>query len=370
MNGIGDDGPVDMNGALRSEPIGGVERVGLDHLCPGAVAPKALSTPQGMTASQWEKRKLTHLPSHPGSTICKGTRRLTAMHHPSHEHLRAVPLLVADYCCMRVVDEMEVQPNLVMMLYPSKLVFAHAVPRNRIELIAIRLNVNFIRDAGVTHVACRSLRKESNCAVIDEAVSKFGGVRVKVVHMMVAMTMVCLSPRLKEMNPTHRPMHQLLFHRRARYRLCRNSLITANPPPIGLPKGPSGPSKTSPGPSSPRCRHTFVFPSRCNILLPVGLCTTTCICLTRINVGEAAVPPTAVFTAGRSMRSYVRRGGKVVRFVPKRLRAKAGKPLRYGVFLGRALGSGQRMIGLIGVTWPVPEQWFAWSPNLVGILTA
>ena len=35
-------------------------------------------------------------------------------------------------------------------------------------------------------------------------------------------------------------------------------------------------------------------------------------------------------------------------FVPKRLKAKADQPWRYGVFLGRALGSDQNMIGLPG----------------------
>ena len=59
---IGDPELVDMKDALPSEPIVGVERVIMDQHGPGAVAPKALSSPQGMTAAQWEKHKLAHLP--------------------------------------------------------------------------------------------------------------------------------------------------------------------------------------------------------------------------------------------------------------------------------------------------------------------
>ena len=39
-------------------------------------------------------------------------------------------------------------------------------------------------------------------------------------------------------------------------------------------------------------------------------------------------------------------GERVLWFVPKKLRAKADQPWRYGVFLGRALGSDQNKIGL------------------------
>ena len=96
------------------------------------------------------------------------------MHLASHEHLRVVPLLVADYCFMRVMDEKCLQPILVMRLYPYKLFCATAVPRKGVELSVIRKIVNFIRDAGVTHFVYRSDREAAICSMIDEAVSMLG----------------------------------------------------------------------------------------------------------------------------------------------------------------------------------------------------
>ena len=81
------------------------------------------------------------------------------MHLRSHEHLRVVPLLVADYCFMRFLDEQCLQPVLVMRLYPYKPYFSLAVPMKGVHLPVIRCIVNFLRDAGVTHFVYRSDRE-------------------------------------------------------------------------------------------------------------------------------------------------------------------------------------------------------------------
>ena len=67
-------------------------------------------------------------------------------------------MLFADHCFMRFIDEKELQPILVMRLYPYKLYCSVTVPRKGIELSVTRSIVNFIRDAGVTHVVYRSDR--------------------------------------------------------------------------------------------------------------------------------------------------------------------------------------------------------------------
>ena len=119
-----DDGTsVDLKDALFSDPIVGVERVNVTEHGPGALEARPLTTPPAMTPAEKAKHDLTHLPFHPGCAICAATRRPNSMHLQSHEHLRVVPLLVADYCFMKFADDQCQQPILVMRLYPYKLFF-------------------------------------------------------------------------------------------------------------------------------------------------------------------------------------------------------------------------------------------------------
>ena len=94
---------VDMRLALTSEQIVGAETI-LDHHGPGAITARPLPSPSPMTPAQLAIHNLTHLPYHPGCPICAATRRPNSPHLTSHEHLRVVPLLIADYCFMRFVD--------------------------------------------------------------------------------------------------------------------------------------------------------------------------------------------------------------------------------------------------------------------------
>ena len=119
---------VNLKEALFSDPIVGVERVTLTEHGAGAIEARPLPTPPTMTAAEKAKHDLTHLPFHPGCPICASTRRPNSMHMQAHEHLRVVPLLVADYCFMKFADEQCLQPILVMRLYPYKLYFATAIP--------------------------------------------------------------------------------------------------------------------------------------------------------------------------------------------------------------------------------------------------
>ena len=123
---------VDLKQALFDEQIVGVELVVADENGPGAIAPRAVTSPPQMTPAERAKHNLTHLPYHPGCPVCAATRRPNDSHFVSHEHLRVVPILVADYCFMKFADEQCLQPVLVMRLYPYKLFFLCSDPQEGI----------------------------------------------------------------------------------------------------------------------------------------------------------------------------------------------------------------------------------------------
>ena len=124
-----EDEEVDMKRACLSEPIVGHHPVALDENGPGALEPRPLPSPRSMTPAQRALHNLTHLPFGSGCPLCVSTRSANLPHLSAHEHLRVIPLLVADYCFMRISGDKDLQTVLVMRLYPYKLFFASAVPQ-------------------------------------------------------------------------------------------------------------------------------------------------------------------------------------------------------------------------------------------------
>ena len=92
-----DEPEVNLKDALFSDPIVGIDRVTASEHGPGALPARPLPTPPSMTPAEKAIHDITHLPFHPGCPICASTRRPNTIHPQSHEHLRVVPLLVADY---------------------------------------------------------------------------------------------------------------------------------------------------------------------------------------------------------------------------------------------------------------------------------
>ena len=111
---------VDMKLALLDEPIVGVEQVIHDAHGPGALKPRALPSPKPMTAAQKAIRDLSHLPHDPACPICAAGRGLNLPHQVSNEHLRIIPLLVADYCFIKFAGDSSLQTVLVMRLHPYR----------------------------------------------------------------------------------------------------------------------------------------------------------------------------------------------------------------------------------------------------------
>ena len=87
---IDDPEQVDMEKALLSEPIVGVDKIILDEHGPGALPATPLPSPRSMTPAQKAIHDLTHLPYHSGCPICVSTRRPNSGHYKSHEHIRVI----------------------------------------------------------------------------------------------------------------------------------------------------------------------------------------------------------------------------------------------------------------------------------------
>ena len=69
---IVDDEAVNPKHVLLGEPIVGTKVVTYDASGPGAVKPKLLPTPKGMTAAEWAEHCVTHVKFHDGCPFLQG----------------------------------------------------------------------------------------------------------------------------------------------------------------------------------------------------------------------------------------------------------------------------------------------------------
>ena len=92
---------VDPKDVLMDDRIVGTEHVTLDKHGPGAIEVDPMNAPTEMTPSQWAKHIITHLPYHPGCSICRACKRANTPHVKSHESDREIPLLLGDYAFCR-----------------------------------------------------------------------------------------------------------------------------------------------------------------------------------------------------------------------------------------------------------------------------
>ena len=123
---LGEDDAVDKEHALFGDPIVGQDDVHQEE--PEALEAVAVQTPKGMTAAQWAKHRLTHLPYCDGCPICAAARRPNTQHRATHESDRIVPLLVGDYCFLKSATDSKHLTTLVLRLMPSKTFFCHRGP--------------------------------------------------------------------------------------------------------------------------------------------------------------------------------------------------------------------------------------------------
>ena len=97
-----EDEPVNQKHVLLGDPIVGAKAVTYDDSGPGALKPKLLPAPKGMTEAEWAEHCVSHVKYHSGCPFCVSCRRPNSPHKASNsESSRMLPLLVGDYGFVR-----------------------------------------------------------------------------------------------------------------------------------------------------------------------------------------------------------------------------------------------------------------------------
>ena len=101
--------------AVADKHIIGVEQpdAGHRHATP-------LPSPPEMTPAQRAIHNLTHQPPHRGCPICAASRTPNVKHGPTDENSRTIPLLVEDYCYLRLALDTFLATCSLMRLYPYR----------------------------------------------------------------------------------------------------------------------------------------------------------------------------------------------------------------------------------------------------------
>ena len=106
--------------AVFGGPIVGAALFSADEHGPLSHRRNTVGIPRQMTPAERAKPNLAHVRYHPGCPVRASIRRPDTPHVAQHEHLRVVPMLVANNCFMKSCDEAGVQPISVMRLYTCK----------------------------------------------------------------------------------------------------------------------------------------------------------------------------------------------------------------------------------------------------------
>ena len=78
--GDGED-TIDAKDVMLGEHIVGTDKVMYDANGPGALEVQPLTTPSDMSPAQWAKHCISHLPYHPGCSICRACKSQNSHHH-------------------------------------------------------------------------------------------------------------------------------------------------------------------------------------------------------------------------------------------------------------------------------------------------
>ena len=178
------DEVIDPKDVLIGDRIVGVEHVTYDGHNPGAIEIEPMTTPPQMTPTQWAKHSITHLPYHPGCSICRACKRPNNGHMKTHEAERSIPLLVGDYAFCRDSKDESLATLLILRLLPYRLTYAFVVPAKGPDPLVVTRLARLITECGLVHFAYRSDREPAITAMIQEACAMAGrkGVQVKADH--------------------------------------------------------------------------------------------------------------------------------------------------------------------------------------------
>ena len=347
-----EDEVVDNTKALINDPIVGVDRVVLDDKTgPGALDARPLPSPKGMTPARRAIHDITHLPYDPSCEVCVACRRPNTHHTSLPNAERAVPLMVGDYCFPKHSDDAEPLTVLVIRIYPYKLFMCCVVSsKGRDPLVVDRL-VRFIKECGLTQFTYRSDREPAIMAMMDEACS--------------------LSGRNGHKDASSSES-QAISHAE----LVQGDVVIEDPDVSDVPHVQSSQASSSTHTAAPEFTHpgesqsnglaersVGIFEDQFRTLkmalelrmkqripsshpVTAWLVEHTAWVLNKYHLGTDGRTSYGRLH-GREGRERVCEFGEVVLwYVPKKMRAKLDQRWRYGVFLGRALGSDQNYIGL------------------------
>lgn len=129
---------IDPKDVLLGGRIVGTEHTTLTEHGPGAIDVKPMNAPPKLTAEQWARYAITHLPYHTGCAICRACKLPNIAHGKSHEAESTIPLLVGDYAFCRDCKDEGLATRLVLRTLPYRLTFAFVVANKRARSVGSR----------------------------------------------------------------------------------------------------------------------------------------------------------------------------------------------------------------------------------------
>ena len=171
-----------MQDAVLDEKRVGKDNVTLDEHGPGAIQPKALSSPRRMLPSQEALHWLTHLPYDPACEICVQCERPNSHHRGINSDKRQIHLLVGDYGFVKDSKDGSQLTLLIMKLYPYKIYVACAVKQKGPDPLVVARIAQFLKDMGLQHFSYRSDKEPSIISMMEEACARASRRGIKNIH--------------------------------------------------------------------------------------------------------------------------------------------------------------------------------------------
>ena len=338
--------------AVASDPIVGVDRVVFDDATgPGALPAKPLPSPKGMSAFQRAIHDLTHLPYDPSCEICVSCRRPNSHHRTISGSERSVPLLVGDYAFPKHSDDAETLTVLVVRVYPYKLFMCCVVPSKGRDPAVVNRLERFIKECGLTQFTYRSDREPAITAMIEEAVSLSGrnGKRDGAPNVSEAISHAQLvdgNSIVDDPNVDDEPHVEDSQAARSSHTAAPELTHPGESQSNGLAERSVGifedQFRTLKMALEMRLKHRL--PSAHPVT--AWLAEHTAWVLNKFHLGDDGRTAYGRLHGREGRERVCEFGETVMWYVPKKLRAKLDQRWRYGIFLGRALGSDQNYIGV------------------------
>ena len=336
----GDDA-FNAGDVMLGDHIVGTEKVLYDEHGPGALEVNPPKAPVDLTPAQWAKHCVSHLPYHPGCSICRACKRPNTRHLRSHEQDRQIPLLVGDYGFVRDSRDEDVATLLVLRLYPYKLTFAMVVKSKGPDPSTVARIARLITDFGLVHFAYRSDKEPSIVSMIQEACALSGrnGVQEKNVD-----EEVILDEGDSSTGELQSDLHPRQVERSH----------------VAVPEH-SHPGESQSNGIAERAIQDLVdhvrvlklaLETNLNVRLPCAhpimawLVEHAAYLLNRCQLGTDGRTPWGRLHGKEASEKICEFGERVLWYVPKKQRAKLDVRWRHGIFLGRSLNSDQNYIGL------------------------